>query len=127
MNNHFAVLAVFEYSSEAQITKSKLDSENINTMLVDERTIDTDPLLSQAIGGVKLFVHKSDLDRAKVIYNNIRAYRKDKNGHDIYCPKCQSTRILMAPPIKGNIFFMLFPFFEKSKHICNNCQTIFKP
>ena len=42
MNDNFAVLAVFEYSTEAQITKSKLDSENIKTMLADEKTIDTD-------------------------------------------------------------------------------------
>ncbi|WP_298531495.1 DUF2007 domain-containing protein [uncultured Algibacter sp.] len=125
MNDHFTVLAIFEYSSEAQITKAKLDSEGIKTMLADEKTIDTDPLLSQAIGGVKLLVHKKDLEIATEIYNNIRRYRKDENGNDIHCPKCQSTKILMAPPDRKNIFYMLFPFFEKSKHMCNNCQTIF--
>jgi len=126
MHDNFAVLAVFEYSSEAQITKSKLDSENIKTMLADEKTIDTDPLISQAIGGVKLLVHKQDLEKAIELYDNIRRYRKDKNGNDIHCPKCQSTRILMAPPDRKNIFYMLFPFFEKSKHLCNHCKTIFK-
>ena len=126
MNDNFAVLAVFEYSTEAQITKSKLDSENIKTMLADEKTIDTDPLLSQAIGGVKLLVHKHDLERALEIYNEIRRYRKDKNGHDIHCPKCASIHILMAPPDRKNILYNLFPFFEKPKHICNQCQTIFK-
>lgn len=126
MNDNFALLAVFEYSTEAQITKTKLESENINTMLADEKTIDTDPLLSQAIGGVKLLVHNKDYDRALEIYNNIRRYRKDKNDNDIHCPKCSSTRILMAPPDRKNILYMLFPFFEKSKHICNDCQTIFK-
>lgn len=126
MNDNFALLAVFEYSTEAQITKTKLESENIKTMLADEKTIDTDPLLSQAIGGVKLLVHNKDYDRGIEIYNNIRRYRKDKNGNDIHCPNCDSTRILMAPPDRKNILYMLFPFFEKSKHICNDCQTIFK-
>ncbi|MEC3906461.1 DUF2007 domain-containing protein [Tamlana sp. 2201CG12-4] len=126
MNDHFAVLAVFEYSTEAQIIKSKLDSEHIKTMLADEKTIDTDPLISQAIGGVKLLVHKHDLERAVDIYNAVRRYRKDKNGNDIHCPKCRSTQILMAPPDQKNILYMLFPFFEKSKHQCNHCQTIFK-
>lgn len=126
MNDNFALLAVFEYSTEAQITKTKLESENIKTMLADEKTIDTDPLLSQAIGGVKLLVHNKDYDRAIEIYNNIRRYRKDKNGNDIHCLNCDSTRILMAPPDRKNILYMLFPFFEKSKHICNDCQTIFK-
>jgi hypothetical protein len=126
MNDNYAILTVFEYSTEAQITKSKLESENIRTMLADEKTIDSDPLLSLAIGGVKLLVHNDDLERAINIYNDIRLYRKDKNGNDIYCPNCNSTHILMAPPDQKNILFMLFPFFEKSKHMCNDCKTIFK-
>jgi len=126
MNDNYTVLAVFEYSTEAQIIKSKLDSENIKTMLADEKTIDSDPLISLAIGGVKLLVHNSDLERAIEIYSDIRQYRKDGKGNDIFCPNCNSNRILMAPPDRKNMFYMLFPFFEKSKHICNNCQSIFK-
>ena len=126
MNDHYTILAVFEYSTEAQITKSKLESENIRTMLADEKTIDSDPLISLAIGGVKLLVHNNDLERAIDTYNDIRLYSKDKNGNDIHCPKCHSTRVLMAAPNQKNILYMLFPFFEKSKHLCNDCKTIFK-
>lgn len=126
MKDSFSKLAVFEYSTEAQVIKSKLESEGVKTFLADEKTIDTDPLLSQAIGGVKLFVHNADLERAIEIYNKIRRYRKDKNGNDIHCPKCNSIHILMAPPNEKNILYMLFPFFEKSKHICNDCKTVFK-
>ncbi|GGK31530.1 hypothetical protein GCM10007962_27420 [Yeosuana aromativorans] len=126
MNDNYTVLAVFEYSTEAQIIKSKLESENIRTMLADEKTIDSDPLISLAIGGVKLLVHNQDLDKAIEVYDEVRPYHKDKNGNDIYCPNCHSTRILTAPPNRKNIFYMLFPFFEKSKHICNHCKTIFK-
>ena len=125
MNSNFTVLAVFEYSTEAQLIKSKLDSEDIRTMLSDEKTIDSDPLLSRAIGGVKLLVHNEDLKEAIQVYDAIRLYHKDENGNDIYCPKCHSTRILIAPPERKNIFFMLFPFFEKSKYICNHCKAIF--
>jgi DNA-directed RNA polymerase subunit RPC12/RpoP len=126
MNDNYTVLAVFEYSTEAQITKSKLESENIRTMLADEKTIDSDPLISLAIGGVKLLVHNNDLNKAIEIYDDIRLYRNDENGRDIHCPNCNSNRILMASPDKKNIFYLLFPFFEKSKHMCNNCKTIFK-
>ena len=125
MKESYSVLAVFEYSSEAQITKTKLDSEGVKTMLADEKTIDTDPLISQAIGGVKLFVHNDDFENAKVIYNQIRAYRKDKNGNDIHCLNCNSTHILMAPPNRKNVLYMLFPFFEKSKNMCNDCKNVF--
>ncbi|MCL7752278.1 DUF2007 domain-containing protein [Polaribacter sp. Z022] len=125
MNDDYNILAVFEYSTEAHVTKSKLDSENIQTMLMDEKTIDSDPLVSNAIGGVKLLVHKNDFEKAVKIYNEIRMYQKDKNGNEINCPKCQSNRILIAPIQRKNVFYMLFPFFEKRRHICNDCKTIF--
>ncbi|MCI2229320.1 DUF2007 domain-containing protein [Polaribacter sp. MSW13] len=125
MNDNYKILAVFDYSTEAYVTKSKLDSEGFQTLLMDEKTIDTDPLVSNAIGGVKLLVHKNDFDKAAVIYNEIRTYQKDKNGNAISCPACNSTRILVAPAQRKNVFYMLFPFFEKTKHICNDCKTIF--
>ena len=125
MSNNYTVLAVFEYSTEAHLMISKLDSENIRSMLMDEKTIDSDPLISQAIGGVKLLVHDDDFENAVTIYNDIRAYQKHKNGDDIHCGSCNSTRILTAPPQRKNIFYMLFPFFEKTKNICNDCKTVF--
>lgn len=125
MRDDYTILAVFEYSTEAQLIKSKLDSEEIKTMLMDEKTIDTDPLLSQAIGGVKLLVHNNDLERASNLYNEIRTYEKDEKGNDIHCKKCNSVRILVAPPQRKNVFYMLFPFFESRKFICNDCKTIF--
>lgn len=126
MNDNYTVLAVFEYSTEAQTYKSKLDSEDIRTMLADEKTIDSDPLISLAIGGVKLLVHNNDFEKATEIYNDIRPYRKDANGNDLHCSSCNSNRILMAPPNRKNVLYMLFPFFEKSKNICNDCKTEFK-
>jgi hypothetical protein len=125
MNDNYKILAVFEYSTEAHVMKSKLDSEGFKTMLMDEKTIDTDPLISNAIGGVKLLVHQNDFDKAATIYNAIRSYQKDKNGNDMICPNCESNRILVAEAERKNFFYMLFPFFEKRKHICNNCKTIF--
>ena len=121
----FITLAVFEYSTEANLIKSKLDFENIRTRLLDEKTIDSDPLISQAVGGVKLQVHNDDAQKALEIYNTIRKYRKDINGNDIHCKECNSTQILVAPAQRKNIFYMLFPLFEKTRYICNDCKTIF--
>ena len=126
MRDDYTILITFEYSTEAQLVKSKLDSEGIKTMLMDEKTIDSGPLISQAIGGVKLLVHNNDLEKAVKIYNDIREYEKGNKGEAIHCPKCKSTRILVADTQRKNLFFMLFPFFESRKLICNDCKTIFK-
>lgn len=125
-NSKFTLLTTFEYSTEAQLIKSKLESEGIITMLKDEATIDSDPLISQAIGGVKLYVRNDHAEWALAIYNDIREYEKDNSGNAIHCTNCNSTRILIAPPQEGNFLLMLFPFFEKKKYICNECNTVFK-
>lgn len=126
MNDNFKILAVFEFSTEAHVTKSRLDSDGFETMLMDEKTIDTDPLVSNAIGGVKLLVHKKNFEKAALVYNEIRTYQKDDEGNEISCPKCKSNHILVAPLHRKNFFYMLFPFFEGRKLICNNCKTLFK-
>ncbi|MFD2916768.1 putative signal transducing protein [Psychroserpens luteus] len=125
MIDNYKVLTAFPYSTEAQITKSKLESEGITVMLLDEKTVDSDPLISQAIGGVKLLVADDDFEKALQIYNEIRPYEVDANENPIHCPSCNSTHILIAPLERKNLFYMLFPFFEKTKYICNNCKTIF--
>ncbi|MFT6755804.1 MAG: hypothetical protein ACJAV9_001292 [Urechidicola sp.] len=125
MSSLFTTLAVFDYTIEAKLVKSKLDSEGIRTQLLDEKTIDSDPLISQTIRVVKLQVHNEDVDKALKIYNDIREYKTFKNGDEIHCPKCNSTRILDVSAKRKNIFYMLFPFFEKSRSICNDCKTVF--
>ena len=125
MIDNYTILTTFPYSTEAQITKSKLEAEGIQVMLLDEKTVDSDPLISQAIGGVKLLIHNDYVTEAIRIYNQIREYEKDKNGNAIVCINCDSAKILIAEPIRRNIFYMLFPFFEKTKYRCNVCNTTF--
>ena len=125
MIDNYTILATFPYSTEAQVTKSKLEAEGFRVMLLDEKTVDSDPLISQAIGGVKLLVHNDNIDEALKIYNQIRSYEKDRNGKNMVCINCESTKILIAEPTRKNLFYMLFPFFEKTKYRCNVCNTKF--
>ena len=125
MIDNYTILATFPYSTEAQVTKAKLEAEGIRVMLLDEKTVDSDPLISQAIGGVKLLVHNDNVKEALKIYNHIRAYEKDKYGNAIVCKNCESTKILIAEPSRKNMFYILFPFFEKTKYRCNVCNTTF--
>lgn len=57
-------LTIFEYPFEAQVIKSKLESEGIYVFLKDELTIQIDNFLSNAIGGVKLQVYENDVEKS---------------------------------------------------------------
>ena len=77
----FTTVAIFQYSSEAQIIKGRLESENIEVFLTDNLTIDTDPLVSNAIGGVKLKVLSHQAKEAKEILSSIEKYSLVDEGN----------------------------------------------
>ncbi|VXB36003.1 DUF2007 domain-containing protein [Maribacter litoralis] len=123
MESKFYQLASFEYVADVQIVKGKLESEGIPVFLRDENTLNSDPLISNAIGGVKLQVYSKDKDRAIAIYDNIRTYALGNDGKPIVCPNCKAQRSEPYYNRKG-IFYKLFPFFEKRKYKCLNCNMI---
>ena len=126
MKDKFFLLASFEYAADVQIIKGKLESEGIPVFLRDENTLNSDPLISNAIGGVKLQVYSRDRERALEIYNEVRAYALDENGKPIVCPNCKASKSEVYYSRKG-IFNKLFPFFEKRKYKCLNCGIITNP
>ncbi|MEL6916628.1 MAG: DUF2007 domain-containing protein [Bacteroidota bacterium] len=126
MSQEFYTLAAFEFVADVQIVKGKLESEGIPVFLRDENTLNSDPLISSAIGGVKLQVYTKDKDRAMEIYNEIRSYAVDNQGNPIVCPNCKAKKS-EAYYERKNVFFKLFPFFEKRKYKCLNCQMITRP
>lgn len=126
MNQKFYTLASFEFVADVQIVKGKLESEGVPVFLRDENTLNSDPIISNAIGGVKLQVYAEDREKAKAIYNEIRAYAQDENGIAIVCPNCKSEKSEAYYNRKG-IFYKLFPFFESRKYKCLHCGIITKP
>ncbi|WP_417888340.1 DUF2007 domain-containing protein [Xanthomarina gelatinilytica] len=134
MTETFKTIARFQYSSEAQIIKGRLEAEGIDVFLSDHLTIDTDPLISNAIGGVKLKVYSHQSEEAINILESIRTYSMDDEGYSINCPNCQSQKIELFSTIKDAksliwfIFGVLFsglPFYTRHKYRCEACQTEF--
>ncbi len=126
MEDKFFIIGSFEFVSDVQIIKGKLESEGIPVFLKDENTLNSDPLISNAIGGVKLQVYLKDKNRAIEIYNAIRAYAIDNTGKPIRCPNCKAEKSEVYYQRKS-IFYKLFPFFEKTKYKCLQCGMITKP
>ena len=122
----FYTLATFEFPADVQIIKGKLESEGISVFLRDEATINTGPLISFAIGGVKLQVYSSDKERAKQIYDEVRNYATDDQGKPIVCPNCKATKSEIYYS-RNNLFHKLFPFFEPTKYKCMQCNFISRP
>lgn len=134
MSDTFKTIARFQYSTEAQIIKGRLEADGIQVFLSDNLTIDTDPLVSNAIGGVKLKVLSTDALKAQHILDSIKKYSTDDDGNSIECPKCKSEKIELFSTIKDakSLFWFVFgvlfsslPFYTKHKYRCESCKTEF--
>lgn len=134
MKDTFKTIARYEYSSEAQIIKGRLEADGIQVFLTDNLTIDTDPLVSNAIGGVKLKVLSEDASKAEDILRSIQKYSMDEEGNFVKCPECQSEHVQVFSTIKDfRSFFAFFfgflfgtlPFYAKHKYRCDDCKTEF--
>lgn len=67
----FVILRSYDNYVPAHIAKGSLEEQGINCWLKDENTVTIDPLLSNAIGGIKLMVHVSQADRAEEILHEL--------------------------------------------------------
>ena len=130
----FSTVATFQYSTEAQIVKGRLEAEGIRVFVSDNFTIDTDPLVSNAIGGVKLKVHSEDKAEALSILRSISRYSIDDTGKQIVCPSCKSKRIDYLTSITDfkslvsflvGFLFGVLPFYTVYEYRCENCKNKF--
>lgn len=133
-DSKFRKIGQFQYSSEAYIYKGKIESEGIQVIVRDNHTVDTDPLVSNAIGGVKLFVFQEDFERAKEILLDISLFSVDNDGELLKCPKCGAEKILLLTTIKDlksffsflvTLFAVVLPLHTRYKYKCEVCNHEF--
>lgn len=88
-----ATIRTFDNYFLANILLTRLRHAGIECYLKDEYTVTIDPLLSNAIGGIKLIVKKTDESEARKmlqVFDN--EYR-----NSITCPQCGSHDVLLVP------------------------------
>ena len=127
----------FDNSIEAHIMKSKLESENIMCFLFDENIVGLNPLYNVTVGGIKLKINKSDIEKAtQIIEETTKSTLKNDQGQVINCPNCKSEDIYSGfKSMKGtkgilsaivSFIFMVFPIYYKTVYKCKACGNEFK-
>lgn len=135
MEARYTKVAVCQYSAEAAILRGRLEAGGIRVVVADANTIDVDPLISNAIGGVKLFVEVEDAARAFQLLKEVSLFSVDDEGRLLRCPKCGSDTIAVMSTIRDLKSLLAFifsfgflftlPFYTKYKYHCNNCRHEF--
>ena len=123
--NH-VIFRSFDNYIYANILLLRLKNEGIDCYIKDENTITIDPLLSPALGGMKLMVSETDLPRANAILDEFEeAYLKS-----LACPNCgrntfqRIVKNLSSPSLLSSLISRLIHGSDISKIIiyrCHNC------
>ena len=126
----FVLLNSYNNYIEAHIVKGVLEENDINCWLKDENTVTIDPILTNAVGGIKIMVAKAEAERAWEILSQLRKEQKLA----VTCPQCGSNNIeLVSTPRKAiNWLSAISTFFlgdyaltiEKVNH-CFDCKHEF--
>ena len=134
MKEQYVLISRYQYTSEALIYKGKLESEGIEVFIRDNNIVDANPLYSNAIGGVKLFVNTVDKEKAYSILSQISEFSVDENNELMKCPKCGVAQIEMITSVKDiksillivfSVLLLLIPFQTKYKYKCRICNVEF--
>lgn len=87
------VLKTFDNYFSANITLTRLQDAGIHCYLKDEYTVTIDPILSNAIGGIKLDVDERDVELAK----RLLAEFDEEFIRSAVCPQCGKNEINLVP------------------------------
>lgn len=128
---------IFDNPMDAHLLKSKLESLGVTCFLQDEHTVTIDPLVSNAIGGIKLKIKEEDIEKVKVIFKELdNSPYTDNEDNIAKCPKCESTELIASyNSMKGfsqifsaiiSILLMIYPLHLKKLYKCKKCGTEFK-
>lgn len=92
----FVQLRAYDEYITANLRLQQLEAEGIRCYLQDENTVTIDPILSNAIGGIKLMVYEEQWQRANELLHAIEEnYRKSA-----VCPRCGASDIHLVTNTK---------------------------
>lgn len=118
------VIKTFDNYFSANILLTRLQDSGLNCYLLDENTVTLGPVISTAIGYIKLVVSENDYQTALALLSKFNAdYLKTA-----VCPKCFSNNILQVPKqAKKNylvaLLMWIFSSYAVSVENIYQCQS----
>lgn len=91
--NDLVIIQTFDNYFRANIQLTRLRAAGVECYLKDEYVVTIDPFLSNAIGGIKLMVRKSEEHRVRKLIREMNAESDSK----LLCPQCGSHKFILVP------------------------------
>ena len=108
---HLVTVKTFDNYFLANIVLTRLHAAGVECYLKDEYTVTIDPIISNAIGGIKLVVKKDD----EVATIDLLKQYDDEYMKAVVCPKCGSNNFTyIAKPGATNYLTAIFTWLFSS-------------
>ncbi|MBS3913637.1 MAG: DUF2007 domain-containing protein [Bacteroidetes bacterium] len=106
--NDWKVVQTFSYPHEAHLAATLLDSEGIESIVKDELAVQMQPIISNAIGGVKLLVWDNEWEKASEILKK----------------HAKKSDVILPPSILGDLSDMVASKFPALQTLPKELQWI---
>jgi hypothetical protein len=129
------VARTFSYPAEAELARTVLTAAGIESSIRNENLIRIDWFLSNAVGGVKLMVRRSDLEQASELLASDAELTPGEveEGDGERCPRCGGSSA-MAHPLWGGrwvvpvlLTFAVPAWLQVRRRRCDTCDYTWKP
>lgn len=129
--NDLVKFKFYETALEANRDKQILAENDIQSFIANEQTIQSDWLLSQALGGIQLQVFENDFENAEKILSDYHENNKfslevehtvSDPKFDFVCPKCGSNHIYRDD---SSTSFFGISLISSHKFVCYYCENEF--
>ncbi|SDM17156.1 putative signal transducing protein [Chryseobacterium taihuense] len=130
--NNLVKFKFYETALQANRDKQILAENNINSFIANEQLIQSDWLLSQAVGGIQLQVFEKDFHEAEKI---LKEYNENENftleaehtidnpDFDFVCPECGSNHLYKDD---SSTSFFGISILPSENYVCYYCGNKFK-
>lgn len=129
-SQEFHTIKTFSFNPETVSYEALFQSEGIQYQIKDGFVTSSDPLLSNAVGGIKLQVREKDIERALTLIQNIDKKAKlIKVDHISYdeifedCPNCGTDYCFTQ---RLNLLQAIYYSFVKKNYYCQACKHKWK-
>ena len=94
MSGKLITIATFNQLIDTQLYKTKIESEGIECFIVDERILSKDWLYPYVVGGIKLEVNVTDVERAiEILHQTDSMEDVVSENNEPHCPNCNSSDV----------------------------------
>jgi predicted RNA-binding Zn-ribbon protein involved in translation (DUF1610 family) len=122
---NIVTLRSFNDYFSAHILLTKMQDAGVECYLKDEHTVTIDPLLTNAVGGIKLVVKEADIAAATEL---LKAF-DEAYMNSVSCPRCGASAFtqLSKPTVPNYLMIILTWFFTRyaapmqQVYVCDKC------